>query len=372
VFFMPPSDESHAPRKSGRDLKTTHRSSPAGLKVVPSPSQVIEQVSEERLRALIAEVVRPLHAEVTNLREKMARPEAQRSQFEVSLSYIPPEVEEKIWLRLQQDLGAQALRHASEQTEQVLGDAKSTIDHKIASAEGTFRRQLTQELEGVEARARGLSEQIEQAINDRLHTSSEKLQQQASQAGSHLAMRSEEFFHSLQHRLTDEHATRLQEIEQVQTAIDAESSRQQDRVGDLSSRIGRLDEVARRLETDFDNRLAQTSNDVISKTRTQLESNAALIMNQMETRNAARLEHQLDAACGRLKVAEQEIEASVADAMRVHTEETLRSFEQAMDELAGHAVGRWRRALARDLGSVARILGDEVRMEIGAEGSGRQ
>jgi hypothetical protein len=91
-------------------------------------------------------------------------------------------------------------------------------------------------------------------------------------------------------------------------------------------------------------------------------------MKQMESRNAAELGNQLDAACGHLRMMQQEVETSVADSLRVHAEETVRSFEQAMDELAGHAVGRWRRALARDLGSVARILGDEVRLEVGSEG----
>jgi DNA anti-recombination protein RmuC len=111
------------------------------------------------------------------------------------------------------------------------------------------------------------------------------------------------------------------------------------------------------------------SNDVISRTRTQIENNVGAILKQMETRNAAQLGDQLDSACANLKTMQQEVEASVSESLRNHAEETVRSFEQAMDELAGHAVGRWRRALARDLGSVARILGDEVRLEVVSDGA---
>jgi hypothetical protein len=140
-------------------------------------------------------------------------------------------------------------------------------------------------------------------------------------------------------------------------------------VGELGDRVGKLDEFARRLESDLDMRLTQMAGEVVARTRTQLENNVSVIMKQMETRNAAALGGQLDAACGQLKVMQQEIETSVSDSLRAHAEETVRSFEQAMDELAGHAVGRWRRALARDLGSVARILGDEVRLEIVSDGT---
>ncbi len=369
--FLPASNDSPASHKSGKS-QSAHRSpSSAGLKALTSLNNVNEQLSEERLRTLIAEIVQPLHSQVTMLREAVARPEAKRSQFEVSLSYIPPELEEKLWLRLRQELGDQVLQQASQQAEQVLGSAKSAIEQKVSSAESSFRQQLTQELQTVEARANRLSDEIDDGIRQRLHTGLEKFQQHASQAGSHLAMRGEEFFHSLQQRLAAEHAVHLHEVEQVHAKIAAESSQQQDMVGDLGNRINRLDEFARRLESDFDARLSEMSNEIISRTRTQLDTNVGAILKQMEARNAARLENQLEDACGQLKAMEQELQGSVAESMRARTEETLRSFEQAMDELAGHAVGRWRRALARDLGSVARILGDEVRLEVVSDAANR-
>ena len=370
VPLMPAANDSQSSRKLAKDLNALHRGA-SSLKVVPAKSIVSEQLSEERLRTLISEIVQPLHAEVTSLRERMARPEPKRSQFEVSLSYIPPEVEEKIWLRLRQDLGAQVLQHASQQAEQVLGAAKATIEQKVAGAQQEFRQQLTQELQAVETRAHRLSDEMDDGIRQQLRAGLEKFQEHASQAGTHLALRSEEFFQALQQRLGEEHAVRLREVEQVQTAITAESSRQQELISELGNRVGRLDEFARRLESDLDMRLAQMSSDVVSRTRTQLESNVGVILKQMETRNAAELGNQLHSACGQLKMMQQEIEISVSDSLRAHAEETVRSFEQAMDELAGHAVGRWRRALARDLGSVARILGDEVRLEVVSDGTNK-
>ena len=365
--LMPASDDSQPSRKLGKDLGVVHRCG-SGLKVVGSKSNVSEQLSEERLRTLIAEIVQPLHAEVTTLRERLARPEPKRSQFEVSLSYIPPELEEKLWLRLRQDLGAQVMEHASQQTEQILGGAKTSIAEKIEGAQAEFRQHLAQELKTVETRAHHLSGEIGDGIQQNFQAGLEKLQQRASQAGNQLAQRSEEFFQTFQQRLNSEHAAHLQEVEKVQGAIAADASRQQELVGDLRNRIGKIDEFVRGLESDLDRRLAQVSSELISRTRSQMENSASAIMKQMESRNAAELGNQLEAACGHLRMMQQEVETSVSDSLRVHAEETVRSFEQAMDELAGHAVGRWRRALARDLGSVARILGDEVRLEVGSEG----
>ena len=365
VPLMPASNDAQPVRKLAKDL-TVPRSG-SSLKVVPPKNVVSEHLSEERLRSLIADIVQPLHAEVTSLREKMARPEPKRSQFEVSLSYIPPELEEKLWQRLRQDLGTQVVQHASQQAEQVLSTAKATIEQKISGAQNEFRQHLSQELKAVEARAHTLSDEVDDGIRQQLHAGLEKFQQHATQAGTHFALRSEEFFEAFQQRLNDEHALRLREVDQMQAAINAESSRQQALIGDLSNRVSSLDEFARRLESDLDSRLAQMSSEVVSRTRTQLESNVSIILKQMETRNAAELGSQLDSARGQLKQMQQEVETSVEESLRTHAEETVRTFEQAMDELAGHAVGRWRRALARDLGSVARILGDEVRLEVGSD-----
>ena len=181
--FMPAANDSFTALKLGKEAKISHWSAPT-LKIVSAPGNVGEQLSEERLRMVIAEIIQPLHAEVTSLREKMARPDAKRSQFEVSLSYIPPELEEKLWLRLREDLGAQNLEHATQEAERVLGDAESTIAEKITGAENGFHQQLTRELKNVEARTHRLSEEIDDRVRQHLHTGLEQFQQQATQEGN--------------------------------------------------------------------------------------------------------------------------------------------------------------------------------------------
>jgi hypothetical protein len=325
--------------------------------------KVKEQLSDDRLRSLIAEMVQPLHAEVTNLREKLARPEPKRSQFEVSLSYIPPELEEKLWIRLRQDLGTQVMQHASQQAEQVLGTARATIDQKLTAAQTEFRQHVKQDLQTVEQRAKSLSESIDGQVNQHLRSGSEKFQQHVFEAGTRLARRSEEYFEELQRRLAEENDTRHREIEQVQAAIGVASSRQQTLVAELGSRVAKLDEAARRLETDLDVRLARMAGEIVTGARAQLESNVGVILKEMETQNAKELGNQLEAASARLNMIQRGIEVSVSESLKAEVAQTLQSFEQAMEELAGHAVERWRRSLARDLSSVARILGDEVRLE---------
>ena len=130
VAYVPVLDDGKPAQKSATILKPAYRSeNETALKVVHK-NNISEQLSEERLRNLIDEIVQPLHAELTSLRERLARPESKRSQFEVSLSYIPPEVEEKLWERLREDLGERALQHATEQTQQVLETATATIEQK--------------------------------------------------------------------------------------------------------------------------------------------------------------------------------------------------------------------------------------------------
>ena len=110
------------------------------------------------------------------------------------------------------------------------------------------------------------------------------------------------------------------------------------------------------------------SAEFLSSTRTQLESDASAILKELESRNATELNNQLDAACGRLKMVQKGIEVAASELLRAKVAETLQAFQQSMQELAGETVGRWRQALARDLSSVARTLGNEVRLEVVSAG----
>jgi hypothetical protein len=356
-----------APQKGpATDFKTLSKTNgERSLKVVPAKLQ--EQLSDERLRALIGEVVQPLHAEITSLREKLASKDSKRSQFEVSLSYIPPELEEKLWMRLRQDLGTLVLQLTGEQAEKVLSAARASIGEKITTAQEEFRQRVTEDVQAVEEHTQGLRKEIDAGVREHLRAGLEKFQQHVFDAGNRLERRSEDFYQSLQQRLTEESDARVRALEQVQAAVSLESARLQALVGDLGQRVASLDESARCLETDLDARLERMASEILSGTCAQLETRIATILEETEARNAKALASQLDAACGRLRMTQKATETSVSETLRTQVAETLQSFEQAMGELAGNTVERWRLSLARDLSSVARILGDEVRLEVGSE-----
>ena len=152
-----------------------------GLKIVSDKNQ--PQLTERDLRAIVAEFVQPLHAEVVALREKTAQEDGKRSRFDISLSHIPPEVEEKLWVRLREDLGTQVLKQTQEQSAQVLGSAKTLIEQKIGQALEGFRQHAAEQLQTVEQNARGLSEEIAEAVGQHFNSGAEKFQQQVADAG---------------------------------------------------------------------------------------------------------------------------------------------------------------------------------------------
>jgi hypothetical protein len=334
-----------------------------------TPEKVQHQLTDVDVRVIVADVVQSLHAEVIELKQKLGRGEPKRSQFDISLTHIPPEVEEKLWTRLRQDIGTQALQLARQQSEQVLEAAKEAIGKKIREAQNEFREQVAQELQAVEQRAQGLSEEISEAVQQHVHSGAERFQQQALEAGIRLERRSEEFLRALQQRLGEEHDGQRREMQKVQAAIASESSRLQAQTADLGSRIAELDESARQLESDLDNRLVRMGSDIISGARTQLQSAVEVVLKELGTRNAKELGNQLDEACGRLKSAQKQIETSVSELVRTRVAESLLSFGQTMEALAQDSVERWRQALARDLSSVTNILGGQLRLETGSDGN---
>ena len=66
--------------------------------------------SEAQVTKMIAESVAPLQFEVSALKEKLARKDANPSRFEVSLSSIPPELEQQLELALRNDFGPKVSR----------------------------------------------------------------------------------------------------------------------------------------------------------------------------------------------------------------------------------------------------------------------
>jgi len=304
-----------------------------------------------------------LHAEVVALKEKVAQGDGKRSKFDISLSHIPPEVEEKLWVRLREDLGTQVLKQTQEQSAQVLGSAQTMIEQNIVRALEGFRQQVTQQLQTVQQNAQGLSEEMAEAVGQHFNSNAEKFQKQVADAGARAQHQSEEHFRSLQQRLGQEHDAYRREMQKAQDTVSAESSRLQTQVTALGSRIVQLDDTACRLESGMETRLSQMASDQISAARMQLETAVDVVLKELGTRNAKELDRQLDDARGKLKIVQKGIETSVSDLVKTEVAASLLSFGQTMEELAQDSVGRWRSALSKDLTSVARILGSGFQKE---------
>jgi hypothetical protein len=337
------------------------------LKVVLDKIQ--KQLSDDRLKAMVAELIQPLQAEIAELRERpSAGGEAARSRFEVSLSHIPPEVEEKLWIRLRQDLGQQVLQQTRAQSGQLLEDTKAAIEQKITGVQEEFRQRATQELQAVAQQAHSLSEEMSGQVHQKLRAGTEEFQQRALETAGRLQRQGEEFFRDQQQRMSQEIDSSRRQMEEAQAAAASESSRLQAQIADLGSRVAKLDESARRLESELETRLQQMASEIVSGAQVQLENAVGAALKEIGTRNAKELEGQLAEARGRLKSIQHGIEVSVSELLRAQVGETLQSFEQRIEELAQQSVGRWRTALGRDLHSIAKTLGEEFRSETSSNG----
>ncbi len=320
--------------------------------------RIKKQLSDEHLKAMLAELVRPLEAELTDLKEKLAQG-AKRSRFEVSLSQIPPELEQQLELRLKKELGPQVLKQAQEQSEQILEAAKAAIDQKTTETHGEFLRRVTLDLQAVEQRSQSLSTDVAQNLREHLNRGQGELHQQVIEAGNRVKRLSDDLLRVMEHNLGEIHDARRRELEQVQAAVAAESLRLQEQISDLDGRMGKLDESARQLESGLDKRLSQMSSDIVRSARTELESALEVVLAELGTRNVQELQNQLDEASSHLQTIQKRIAASVSDSLRIQVADTLQSFEHSMEELAHQSVERWRLSLAGGLNSLARALGEQ-------------
>lgn len=224
------------------------------------------------LRSLVAEMVEPLQAEVAELRDKLAGAHPGRSSFEVSLSHIPPEVEEKLWIRLRQDLGAQVLQQTREQSEHVLEAAKVAIEQKIAEGENEFRQRSVEQLQGLEQRAKGVLESIPAGVRQQVRAGLEEIDEHMAAAAARIGEQGNELVRVLQQRLSEEHEAHRRSVQQVQAGVTLESSRLQTQVTDLGGRVAKLDEAARGLESDLESRLAKIAAETVSGAGVQLQN----------------------------------------------------------------------------------------------------
>ena len=264
------------------------------------------------------------------------------------------------------------MQQTRQQSEQVFEATKEAIGKKIREAQNEFRDHVTQQLQTVEQQAQTLSEEISGAVSEHLRSGADRFQQQVTEAGNRVDQQGEEHLRSLQQRLGEEHASYRREVQKAQAAAATESSRLQTQITGLGARIAELDDCACRLESGMDARLSQMANDAISGARIQLETQVDVVLKELGSRNAKELGNQLDDACGKLKTVQKNIETSVSELVRTQIAATLLSFGETMDALAQDSVGRWRVALAKDLDSVAKILGGQFRVEGASERNGKE
>jgi hypothetical protein len=329
--------------------------------------KIKKQLSDENLKVVLAELVQPIGVEVTELKEKLARA-GQKNRFEVSLSQIPPELEQQLELRLKNELGPQVLKQAREQSEQVLEAAKTAIDRKTTETHNDFLRQVKLDLRTVEQRTQSLSADIAKNLKEHLNRGLGELHQEVIDAGNRMKRLSEDLLKVMERSLAEEHGARRQELEQVQILVASEASRLQKQIVDLDRRMATLDESARRLESGLDQRLSRLASDTVRTARSQMESALEAALHELATRNAQELGNQLDETSANLKIIQTRIEASVSDSLRAQTAEALQSFEHSMEELAQQSVERWRLALAGGMNSLAGVLGEHFRLLAGSDG----
>jgi hypothetical protein len=366
VLEMPAPAARQSLQKLSAKSMVAHQQQPLSRASQEVFDKLEEQLSENRLRGILATLVRPLQAEVSELREKLAV-NAKRNRFEVSLGYIPPELEEKLWERLRQDLGTRVLQQTREQSAEILGSAKTAIDQKIGAAQTEFRHRLAGELHAVEQRAQVLSKELTTTSQQHIRAGIEKLQRQALETGAQLNAQGEKLLCSLQGQLADSHEVHRREVKQIQTEVAAKAIQLQSEVSDLGRRMATLNESVRRLESDLDAHLERLAAEIVSGAEAQIESAVTLALKNLQTLSSNEGEVRLNEMCGHLRTIQNRIEDSFSASVTAQGEEAVQSISQQFDELAQQSTERWRHALARDLNSVASTLGQKLRLELKPE-----
>lgn len=350
---------------NGSQSKDRLDSRPAGLSATPDP--IPQQFSREHLQTMIATLIQPLQAEVAALREELGQREANRSRFEVSLSQIPPELEQQLWARLRQELEPRALQLTRVESERLLGAAHAAIEQRISKTQGELQQHASDEFNRVAQSAQALTQQAAQTVQQQVRVHMEQLQQHSLGEQTRLTSQSEALVHTLRQQLQEEYQVQRQEMERVQHAVAAECSSVNAQLAAIDGRLRELDDSARRLEADLETHVAAIARDVVSQATTQLQSTAELLLRQVRTRNTQALEVELHDASERLRDLQKEINSSISEALQAQTSHTVQAFECTVHELAERCIGRWRVALASQLNSFASTLGEQLQLEVPSE-----
>jgi len=328
--------------------------------------KIEEKLSEERLRTVLVRLVEPLQVEVAELRDKLST-NGRRNRFEVSLGYIPPELEEKLWERLRRDLGGRVLQQLQEQSAEILGSTKATVEQKIGTAMSEFRQGLAAEVHSVEQRAKALSAEMSGATQQQVRVGIEKLQRHALDTGAHLEGHGEKLARSLERQLAEAHEGYRHSFEQMQVAGETKAAKVRAEVAELVKRIGTLNDSVRRLESELDAHLVGMAGEIVSGAEGQIDSAAAQALKNLHARAANEIEARLSEMCGHLRTIQNRIEESFAGSVAAQGEGAALSIVEKFEELAEKATAKWRIALAKDLNSVAEAVGRQMREDVRAE-----
>ena len=259
------------------------------------------------------------------------------------------------------------LQQTREQSAEILGSAKTTIEQKIGASLAEFGHRLKGELHAVEQRAQILSKELATSTQQYVRVGIEKLQKQALETGAHLNAQGEKLLRSLQRQLADSQDSFNQEIGKIQADSVASASRLQTEVSDMGRRVAALNEAVRRLETDIDAHLESVAGEIVSEARTQVGSAAALTLKDLQARGSTEVEARLNEICGHMRTIQNRIEESFSGSLNAQGEEALQSIAQQFEELAQQSTEKWRLALAKDLNLVAKNVGQHLRQELDPE-----
>lgn len=327
---------------------------------------LVAQRLEAPLKRMIAESMAPLEAQVTVLKETIARREANPSRFEVSLSSIPPELERQLEARLRKDLGPQILQESRQQYANLLEAAKSTIEQRITDGYGSFSNRAEEELKIVAKRAQELSAAMAASADEHLQGGLEDFRQRLLEGGNSLKRLSEELLVFLQSNLNDEYAERRQDLEQLHASSAEESVRLRKDIEHLGNRVARLDESAHSLESGLDKRLSNIASNTMKESRNHLESMAAEALEQFLARSAKLLEDRLAEVTGKIAAAQNDRLASFSGSLKLQTANAFEAFEHSIEQLAKLTVERWRLKLSASFNTLAKSFGEQLQTDAGS------
>lgn len=321
---------------------------------------LVAQRLEAPLKRLIAESLGPLEAQVAVLKETIARREANPSKFDVSLSSIPPQLEQQLEERLRKELGPKVLQESRQQYANLLEVAKTTIDKRTSEGYESFLHKAEDQLKVVEKRAQDVSSRIAANTEQQLRRGFADFQQKLLEGGNSLKKLSEELLEFLQNNINAEYNERRELLEQVRASAGAESSRLRKEVEGLESRIAKLNESARSLESGLDQRLSQMAGNFIRDTRSQLERIATEVLDQLTGNSVKTLENQLAETSEKMASAQKSTLTSCGESLDSQVANALQAFEHSTNEMARQSVEQWRLKLAGNLKDVAKDLGESL------------